>query len=193
MVTLAHRLLKKYFGIDDEVVPGAQRVFVDAAASRDDGMAAAKEIRAILEDKREPLEYILIGLMQVAAADGRFHRAEVDFIRRIAEVFSFSKADVERLFSVFKEFDEHRASSRDKNGKKAGNPWLANNLRILGLEGEVSFGTVKTAYRELVKKHHPDLLRAQGVPAENIRNAEKFLKVINVTYEWLERHYEGRK
>lgn len=54
----------------------------------------------------------------------------------------------------------------------------------------MSFNEAKAAYRELARKHHPDLLRAQGVPIDDIAEAEQMLKIIYSAYEWIEKHWE---
>ena len=60
------------------------------------------------------------------------------------------------------------------------------NLRVLGLDDSATNMDVRTAYRDLARKHHPDLLRAQGCTRDDIENAEEIMKVINSAYEWLE-------
>jgi DnaJ like chaperone protein len=182
-------LFKTYFGIDEKTFPGASKIFLDAAASSDGGTDSARQLSEMLSGKKEPLEYILVGLMQIAASDGILHKAEVEFIRRVANTFSFSTAEIDRLFLIFGKFDEKKSSTPDDPSPNKNDRALVMNLRILGLEGNLTFQQIKTAYRELARTHHPDLLRAQGVPFNNIRDAEQMLKIINGAYEWLEEHY----
>ena len=184
------KLFKKYFGIDETTFPDANKIFMEAAIGTDTGTDAAKRLSEMLSGQKEPLEYILVGLMQIADSDGTFHQAEVTFIRRIATEFAFSAFEIDRLFVIFETFklQEKSASGRSSTSKK--DTALVMNLEILGLEGTLSFSEIKSAYRELVRKHHPDLLRAQGVPIDEILIAEQMLKVINGAYEWLEKHWD---
>lgn len=182
-------LFKRYFGIDEESFPGAQKVFLEAAAGKGNGLDTAKHLYDLLEGQKEPLEYIVVGLMQIAATDGVFHEAETNFIRQVADVFSFSSTEIGRLFSIFAEFSKSQKPG-DNTRSKETDTSLVKNLRILGLAGIVSFKVVKSAYREMARRHHPDLLRAQGVPVDDIANSEQILKVINGAFEWLEGYYK---
>ena len=44
--------------------------------------------------------------------------------------------------------------------------------QILGVEASASEAEIKTAYRRLIRKHHPDKLEAQGL-SEDVMNQEK--------------------
>lgn len=183
------KLFKKYFGIDEAAFPGANKIFLEAAMGTDTGIDAANRLMELLSGQRQPLEYILVGLMRIAASDGKFHTAETEFIRRVASMFSFPSVEIDRLFLIFSEFGEKKNSTSNEASSNKFDNTLVMNLKILGLEGNLTFQEVKTAYRELVRKHHPDLLRAQGVPFDSIADAEQMLKIINGAYEWLENHY----
>ena len=58
---------------------------------------------------------------------------------------------------------------------------LRDPLRALGLEWPVSMDVLKTRYKELAKRHHPD---ANG----GDRSAEERLKVINIAYASVRHH-----
>lgn len=45
------------------------------------------------------------------------------------------------------------------------------------------------AYRNLARKHHPDLLRSQGVPVDKIANAEEILKRGGNFFGWEMQRY----
>lgn len=102
-------LFKRYFDIDETTFPGASKIFMEAATSEDTRAYSAERLYKLLSGQKEPLEYILVGLMQIAASDGAFHQTEVAFILRVANDFSFSQASIDRLFLIFAKF----------NGKKA--------------------------------------------------------------------------
>ncbi len=184
-------LFKTYFGIDETTFPGAAKIFMAAAASEDSEIASARQLSELVSGNKEPLEYILVGLMQIAASDGVFHKAETEFIRRVANVFGFSLAETDRLFLIFGKFGEKKNSAPNDASIDKIDKALVINLKILGLEGNVTFQQIKSAYRELARKHHPDLLRAQGVPFNEIKDAEQMLKIINGAYEWLEKQHRA--
>lgn len=183
---------KKYFGIDESTHPGASKIFMEAASSSTGAKEAARKIFDLFDGKKEPLEYVLLGLVQIATVDGQFDQSEKDFIHIVAKEFDFSDANIERLFLIFENAQEQRSYSSE--GTKTETPVSKSRvryLRILGLDDSATNEDIKVAYRDLARKHHPDLLRAQGVPIDDIMNAEEILKVINLAYEWLERHQQS--
>jgi DnaJ like chaperone protein len=184
-------VFKKYFGIDDSTYPNAGRIFMDAAKTSGDTKEIARRILNLLAGKKQSLEYILFGLMQIAAADGRIHQTEKDFIRIVAEQFAFSSPEIHRLFLIFEKAQGHAYRERDATSKTQATSLRFQYLEVLGLDENAALGEIKAAYRDLARKHHPDLLRAQGVPIDDIKNAEEVLKVINSAYEWLARYNQN--
>ena len=59
------------------------------------------------------------------------------------------------------------------------------NLRILELDIKADMDEIKSAYRKLVKIHHPDLYKNP----ENIEKASKNFKIITNAYEYLRENY----
>lgn len=60
---------------------------------------------------------------------------------------------------------------------------LAEAYRTLGLEPKAGDREVKTAYRRLMNQHHPDKLRARGLPDSMIPAAEERTREIRAAYE----------
>ena len=54
---------------------------------------------------------------------------------------------------------------------------------ILGVSYDATDKQVKSAYRKLIKEHHPDLLMAQGVPEELIEVATNKMAIVNNSYD----------
>ncbi|RYG61154.1 MAG: J domain-containing protein [Alphaproteobacteria bacterium] len=69
-------------------------------------------------------------------------------------------------------------------------PSHVQHLATLGLSPDVPWDTVKTRYRQLVRQHHPDLMRGKGAKEAAIKQAEETLKGINEAYAWLEDFYK---
>lgn len=182
---------KQYFGIDDTSHPGASKIFRQAAKTTSDVREVAKTIFSLLHGRTQPLEYILVGLMKIAAADGRIDEAEQDFIRDIAKEFLFSTANIDRLFLMFEMSgdQEYRYNEQSRPSSKS---LHFQHLEILGLQENATFDEIRLAYRKLARQHHPDLLRAQGIPIDSIQDSEELLKTINSAYEWLSRYHDAR-
>jgi len=53
------------------------------------------------------------------------------------------------------------------------------------LKGTENKEQIKKAYKDMVRRHHPDLLMSKGVPLSQIKDAEEMLKMINISYKWI--------
>ena len=115
------------------------------------------------------LEDILDGLFHIAKADGLIHEKEVEFLRRIADIFNISD-------SHFRAILARHAVLEDSD------PYA-----ILGIERGTSFEKVKRRYRQLVAEHPPDKLVSRGVPEEFVAIANDRIAAINTAYETIER------
>ena len=58
-------------------------------------------------------------------------------------------------------------------------------LSILGLDSDADYKTVRTAYRQLAKEHHPDLKQGD-------KEAEQRFREIQAAYDVLKRAEEGK-
>lgn len=95
---------------------------------------------------------------------------EAELQRKIRQMWSFSEAEEE--------------PQANPNARATGNPEL-DALAILGLTAPVTFDVIKTRYRALVKKLHPD-------HHHNItRDDEDLIKRINMAYTILKLAYRG--
>ncbi len=111
------------------------------------------------------LEDVLDCLLYVASADGVEHPRERDLLDAVASAFGVSRAAYRRLRAV------HLGSDED-------DPYV-----ILGVEPGLAAEELKTAYRALVRAHHPDALMARGVPASLVKIGEARMAAINAAYE----------
>ena len=183
---------KRAFKIDEENLQNAARIFEEAVGSAQSVEDIASEVFSIVGDNQELLEYIVLGLMQVAAADGSFHKLEAILIGRICDAFGFPKAKTLGLFAMFgvsvlDEEGEQERDTEDRHAPRATNGVAEVYLRILGLGSDASLEEIKSAYRRLAREHQPDALRAKGVPIDAMRESEEVLKKINEAYAYLSR------
>lgn len=125
----------------------------------------AKQLYALFYNQPAMLEQIIDLLFHIAMADGIMHPAEMDYLQEVARIFHISDAEFSRIR------ESHMGSDKS-------DPYL-----ILGVNQNASDREIKTAYRKLIKEHHPDLLMAQGVPEELIEVANEKLAAINNAYD----------
>jgi DnaJ like chaperone protein len=164
------RAFKRVFRIDDDEVGDVARIFNQAKTSAHGFEPYAGQIAALFEHDPVLLGELLIGLFEVARADGQINPGEVDFLRRVATVFGFDLAAFEQIRARFS------ATTRDWSG--AGDAYA-----VLGLARSASDQEIRRKYRDLVREHHPDRLVAKGMPEEMIGQANRVLAAINAAYD----------
>lgn len=146
----------------------AKRVawFFDQAKKEVDGFDAyAGQLYRQFHNQPAVLEQVIDLLFHIAMADGVMHPAEMDYLHEVARIFRISEADFSRIL------ESHMG------------PDKSDPYTVLGINHDASDKEVKSAYRKLIKEHHPDLLMAQGVPEELIDVANDKLAAINGAYD----------
>ncbi len=98
-------------------------------------------------------------LVEIAQSDNALHPSEIRVITQIAGHLGISTADLKSLFGVA----GSTASSH-------------NEYEVLGLSAGASDAEVKSRYRELVKKYHPDRVSHLGDEFAQLAQ-EKFVKL----------------
>ncbi len=125
----------------------------------------AKQLYSLFHNQPAMLEQIIDLLFHIAMADGVMHPAEMDYLSEVARIFNISENEFARIL------ESHL-------GPNKSDPYV-----VLGVDREASDKEIKSAYRKLIKEHHPDLLIAQGVPEELIDVANEKLAAINDAYD----------
>lgn len=111
-----------------------------------------------------PQERVLIlhYLFGIASADGQISQSEYNLIEKISQLIRVSHSDFQRvkhMFIIVKTSD----------------------YKVLGLEETATANEIKTAYRELVKRYHPD--RVMHLGEEHQKNAKEQFQKIQNAYE----------
>lgn len=107
-------------------------------------------------------------LLRIVAADGTFHAAEEDALRKVKEIFNISDHQYADMKSVY--IDD-----------------LANHYKILNCTPESSIEEIKSNYKKLVKDYHPDVIIAKGLPEEFIELASDRFREIQDSYDKIQR------
>ncbi|MCF6303528.1 MAG: DnaJ family molecular chaperone [Devosiaceae bacterium] len=126
----------------------------------------AHKVKRLFSDNPETLVCVLEGLFNIAAADGMIHEGELEYLKDVSDIFGFDAVKFEQIAAQF------MMESSDSD------PYL-----ILGFLPDVSKEELKVAYRELVLKHHPDRLMANGVPQEMADMGTERIAAINSAYD----------
>jgi len=107
------------------------------------------------------LVHFLIG---IANADGELHKKEWELVKRIAGLLLISRKDLISLEAMY-EIDADRY------------------YRILEIEPNATADEIKTAYRKMAKKYHPDKLGDVG--EDVLKAAEEKFRQVQEAYEKL--------
>jgi DnaJ like chaperone protein len=127
--------------------------------------AYAKKIGRFFFRTPETLEHVLDGLFYIATADGMLHEAELEYLKRVSDIFGFDEARFEQIAAQHVFLDDG-----------------TDPYTVLGLAHGASKDEVRRVYRRLVAEHHPDRLIAKGVPEELIGVATARMAAINHAY-----------
>jgi len=117
-------------------------------------------------------------LWDIACADGEVSASE----RRILEMIV---TQLRIRPSLFTEECHRRLSSR--RSSRQSYSYEPSPYDILGCDSSATNDELRRAYRAQAKKHHPDLLRAQGLPEEMIARATEQMARINNAWEEIKR------
>ncbi len=101
-------------------------------------------------------------LFGIAKADGNVAESEVEEIRKIAGYLYINQQDFESIKAMFYDASE-------------------NAYKILNIEKSATNAEVKSGYRKMVKKYHPDKL--QGLGEEHLKGANEKFQSIQAAYE----------
>ncbi len=138
-------------------------VLYDKAKRTADGYEAyARRLGAAFTDAPVLLAGVLDALRRIALADGPLQPAESEFLTRVATAFGLAGA---------------RASAA-ASGLTDEDPYA-----VLGVARTATTDEIKTAWRELVRQHHPDTLMAKGLPKEYVELATRKMAAINAAYD----------
>jgi DnaJ like chaperone protein len=132
--------------------------------------------------RRNDLRRVFMEIQVQAALDSGLPAAARSTLWRVASGLGLSRVDmaqIEALLRVRQTGARHRPPPR---------PWakrreLEEAYRVLGAGPESSDAELKKAYRRLMSAHHPDKLRARGMPESMLPVAEEKTQEIRAAWD----------
>ncbi|GAA6207968.1 molecular chaperone DjiA [Cognatishimia sp. WU-CL00825] len=155
---------REVFQISAQDEAGAAKVFNLARKDAAGFEEYAQSIRNLFREDHSCYCDLMEGLFHIAMADGTFHPNEDVFLERVAEIFEMDPAKFQAIKTRFVP-------------DSAPDPYT-----VLGVTPDTPMPEIRQAWRQLVRRTHPDAMMARGVPQEAIKMAEK--KMIDVNQAW---------
>ncbi len=114
-------------------------------------------------------------LIQLAFVDGEVSSDEDRVLQTIAKAFEF---DPNLYHKIFDEFESIMQNIHPKVN-------IDDAYKLLGVDKSDDISVIKKAYRKLIRKYHPDIIKSQGKSEEYMEEATKKTQEINQAYEMI--------
>lgn len=124
------------------------------------------------EGKKAQVIYFLTGL---AMLDGKLSERELKYLYRINELLKLNEANLKRIIATYEAYHKMRAEQKEPEVRKRVDLSLEYK-RTLGVPENASFEEIKSAYKKLVKLHHPDVF-ADASEAEKKLAEDQFIQI----------------
>jgi DnaJ like chaperone protein len=142
----------------------ARQVFNEAKSSPHRIEDFAAQLYRTVGGRPELIHAYFDLLLRIVAADGSFHPAEEEAIKRVRATFGISDEQYEDMKAVY--FDG-----------------LDKHYKTLDCTPESSIDDIKRNYKKLVKEFHPDVIISKGLPEEFVEFASNRFREIQESYE----------
>ncbi len=156
---------KQIFHVPAKEAKHVSRLFNQARKDSHGFEPYAKQVAGMFHDNPAVLEELMGGLFHIARADGVVHPAEIEYLSKVAEIFGFNEATFERMRVAHFGVD------------------MTDPYTVLGITRDASDSEVRTAWRNLMREHHPDTLIAQGMPEDFVELATEKVATINAAHD----------
>jgi DnaJ like chaperone protein len=150
-----------------------------------EAIASTVSIESLLQEFREKFAYeprlILLELIyQVLYSNEKVSDSELQLVRNIGEYLGIPAYDQRSTEAKYKAGYRGAGASADEGGED-------KYYAILGVSQGADFSEIKSAYRKLSMKYHPDKVGHLGDEFKKV--AEEKMKEINNAYEYLKRKF----
>ncbi len=134
-----------------------------------------------IDSEHKRLQYFEF-LLALAFVDGDIEASEEKMLFIIYNAFQLDETNYGDLLEKFRILSSE--NQQETNAKNYESSQSTNDpYTILGASSSDTNDEIKSKYRALVKKYHPDIMTGQGLDKEFIELATKKLQQINCAYE----------
>jgi DnaJ like chaperone protein len=161
------KAFKEKINVPDNEIKNVAKLWDQAKKTTDGFEVYAKQISDLLGRNSSVLEELLNLLITIAQADGKITIPEIKYLKKVGDIFGFSNADFERIYS-------------SKSGV------YTDPYQVLGVSRNATVQEIKRKWKQLAINHHPDRLISQGVPEDLIQKSTSRLKEINNAWDTIQ-------
>ncbi len=116
-------------------------------------------------------------LIQLAFIDGEVSQSEDEVLQTIAQGFEFNP---NAYHSIFEQFEKMMQNIHPKAN-------ISDAYKLLGVSENDDLSVIKKAYRKLIRKYHPDIIKSQGKDEAYMQEATAKTQEINQAYEMIKK------
>lgn len=111
---------------------------------------------------------------------------EIRMINHVAKILGISKSEVTAILSIRFEYYERLRNHKSRSTRVTTQSKRTSCLKVLGLDDTATMDLIKSTYRSLAKKLHPDRFIRLSESEQQMAH-ERFTE-INLAYEYLEKN-----
>lgn len=157
----------------DEVREELKTIFNREKENRYNADAVAQRLAQATVIHRQQRVGMFTFLVNLAFIDGELSRNEESLLVKIATYLQIDPGQVEAIMAQFAQI--YKTGPTRTSLKEA--------YALLGAQEGESMESIKKKYRTLVKKYHPDLMKAKGADEAYMEDATRKMQQINAAYE----------
>ena len=176
----AARAIMHHMRLSPEQVRIAIERFSDGKRADFPVVERIAELRRVLGRRRGLARAFIEIQVQAVLGAGEMPAAARDVLWRVASGLGISRVELAQVEALIR-LQQMRA--RHGGGPTPAVAPLEEAYRVLGVEADAPDRDVKTAYRRLMNQHHPDKLRARGMPESMLPVAEEKTQEIRAAYD----------
>ena len=167
--------ISRHFKNEEEIREKLKNIYKKEKESFDNTVEICQKLYSITKSDYAKRVKIMEYLLNLAFIDKEFSKTEFMITEDIANNLKIKRADFETLINTFENFYRAQKDSQSVSLEKA--------YEILESNSSDDDSILKKNYRNLVKKHHPDIISGQGASQNIIDDATRKLQEINEAYE----------
>jgi DnaJ like chaperone protein len=177
----AARAVMHHMQLAPEQVQEAIRLFTNGKRPDFPLDARMRELRRVLGRRRGVARAFVEIQVQAVLGAGEITAPAREVLWRVASGLGLSRVELAQIEALIR-LQHLRARQQGARGRPPEAP-IEDAYRVLGIAPDASDREVKTAYRRLMNQHHPDKLRARGMPESMLPVAEQKTREIRAAYD----------